>query len=355
MKVLLLSTNLDLPEAYLIRGLKEKGLQITLVLGRSSPFLEVLEGTGIEIIYWNFKYRIHPASALFVRKLMLKEKFDIIHTFNARALTSALLAAISLPVKQVTYRGTTGHLSRFDPAAWLSYFHPRVNKILCVSEAVKKYLHSKGISENKLCRIYKGHAPAWYAISENVNRQQYGFDKDEFLVACSANMRAVKGVDLLIQSLRFINKNIPLRLVLIGQVRDERVLKLVEENDWSDRVNFMGFRIDAASIVSVCDIFCMPSRKREGLPKALIEAMIQGIAPIVTNVGGMPELVEHEVSGLVVKEESPQSIADAIVKLYNNSDIRAAYAQAAKEKIIKQFSITNTIEQTYQVYKEILA
>lgn len=354
MKVLMLTKNLDRPEANLMLGLSKKGIKIKLIMHRDSPFQEVLKGSSIAIEYWDFKNRLDIKSIFFLRKLFKRESIDIIHTFSARSLTSSLIASIFSEVKHVTYRGTTGHLSWFDPSSWLSYFNPRVSKIICVSDAVKSYLLEKGLSETRLARVYKGHREEWYKVQSNVKREDFNLHAEDFIVGCSANMRPVKGVDLLIKAFKEIPAKLRIKALLIGEVRDSKIENMMQDDSLKERIVFTGYRADAPAIVSFCDAFCMPSRKREGLPKALIEAMIQAVPCIISDVGGMPELVKNNQHGLVVAEENPKEIAQAIMKLYENREFARGLGIAARERIINNFSIENTVEQTLEVYQSLL-
>ncbi len=355
MKILMLTNNLDLPEAHLILGLKERGVQIKLIMHKNSPFQDVLINSGIETEYWNFKGRIDLKSVFYIRKILAQDNYDIIHTFSARALTSSLIASSFKQIKHVTYRGTTGHLSRWDPASWLGYLNPKVSKVICVSDAVKKYLLVQGIAAGKLTRIYKGHEETWYKNTSVVSREELNLLHDDFLVACSANMRPVKGVDILIKAFESLPDDFAIKGVLIGEIRDSQINRLLNNPKLKDRFVLTGFRKDAAAIVSICDAFCMPSRKREGLPKALIEAMIQSVPAIITNVGGMPELITNEVHGLIVSEENPAELSKAIIRLYTNRQFAKNLADAARIRILNEFTILNTISDTIKVYHEVLS
>ena len=98
----------------------------------------------------------------------------------------------------------------------------------------------------------------------------------------------------------------------------------------------------------------MPSKEREGLPKAVIEAMSLGVATIVTDVGGMPEIVEHMKSGLVVKASDASALASAISRLVNDPELRMRLAKNAQERIRTSFSIETTIQQTIGVYRALV-
>jgi len=97
----------------------------------------------------------------------------------------------------------------------------------------------------------------------------------------------------------------------------------------------------------------LPSLRREGLPKTVIEAMAYAVPPIVTNVGGSPELVEHGRSGLVVPPGDAGALADAIETLRHDPALAEAYGQAARCRIAEHFPIANTINATAELYREL--
>ena len=99
----------------------------------------------------------------------------------------------------------------------------------------------------------------------------------------------------------------------------------------------------------------MPSLAREGLPKAVIEAMCLGVPPIVSDVGGLPELVENNVSGIVVPPHDSSALARAIEQLYLDWPLRQSIGQNAIRQIQNKFSIENSIQQTYSLYQGLVS
>ena len=114
----------------------------------------------------------------------------------------------------------------------------------------------------------------------------------------------------------------------------------------------LGFRDDAPAVIAACDVAVLPSIKREGLAKTVIEAMAYGVAPIVTDCGGSPELVESGSSGIVVPVRDAGAIARAIELLYSDSQLRERFARAAQDRIGSKFRIEDTIAQTYALYQK---
>ena len=144
-------------------------------------------------------------------------------------------------------------------------------------------------------------------------------------------------------------------LLLVGEMDAQKLTDAIQRAGVGNRVHRLGFRKDAPSITAGCDAFVLPSVKREGLARSLIEAMAYGVAPIVTDCGGSPELVLHEQCGLVVPVRSSRALRDAIVRLHRDPELRARFGAAARQRIASDFRIETTIEKTLALYRELAA
>ena len=98
----------------------------------------------------------------------------------------------------------------------------------------------------------------------------------------------------------------------------------------------------------------MPSTKREGLARAIIEAMVYRVPPVVTNAGGSPELVVDGESGFVVPPRDAAAIAEAIAKLHGDADLRQRMGDAARERIATDFRNEDTVTKTIALYRELV-
>ena len=103
------------------------------------------------------------------------------------------------------------------------------------------------------------------------------------------------------------------------------------------------------------DVFVMPSIKREGLPRAVIEAMAQGTPAIVSDVGGMPEIVVHGECGLVVPPKDPAALAKALIRLARDPVRCRRFSKRAPERIQSHFNIQTTIRQTVGLFRQLAA
>jgi glycosyltransferase involved in cell wall biosynthesis len=350
MKVLFIANAFDRPERALVNGLCTKSVHGYLLSEKTLAQQDLNDSLYDQQKGIALKSRCDLGSILTIRKVIRDFKPDIIHSFSGRALSNALIASIGLKCLHIAYRGTMGNLSFWDPASRMSFLNQRLNKIICVSDAVKDSLLALGVANEKLVRIYKGHDQNWYPASK-LSRSDLGLPVDHCIVACVANNRPVKGLDTLINAFLALPKDRKSILLIIGEDPDGSLKKLAAGDS---RIIFLGFRSDATQIVSLADVFCMPSRRREGFPKAVIEAMIQGIPAVVTSVGGLPEMVIDGAQGFVVEPDKPKLLSQSLLQLIDNQELRKQLGQQARLRVLNEFSIENTILQTLEVYQQLL-
>lgn len=350
MRILALTPTPDRPEAAILAGLARSGASVHVV-GTPAPLQrDLLTQAGVTITEYVFRSRFDLRGMRLIRSLVRQDNTDLVYALTNRALSSAVIGLIGLSVKLVAYRGTVGHLSWFDPSCWLTYLNPRVRMTLCVSRAVEDYMRSKGISQDRLALVYKGHDIAWYE-SPAVDRAQFGIPTDAFVVGCTAVMRAVKGIDDLLGAVTMLLDEIPnLHLLLIGSVKDLEIQNHIDAFPRRDRLHLLGFRDDATRLQRLADVTVMASKSREGFPKSIIEAMAQGVPAIVTAVGGMPELVGHGAAGVMVEPMNPTSLAAGIRALYQNAEYRESLGIAARKRIVEAFNVNDTVTRVQSIF-----
>lgn len=354
MRVLFIAENLDRPEQHLIAGLQGRGYDVRVLLSDRVTVPAPLSGAGVATTPVSLRSRLDRRGRQTIRETLDACPAGVVHCLRSnRPLANAIPALRNRPARLVCYRGTMGNLHRLDPGSRLTYLHPRIDCIACVSDAVRRYLLTLRLPRERLVTVYKGHQPAWYETAP-VNRAEFHIPPDAFLVGCAANMRPLKGVDVLIRSASMLATSRPVHYLLVGEVRDPAIPRLLRKEPYRSRVHLAGFRDDAPALSGACDLFAMPTRRREGLPRAVIEAMCQRIPAVVTNVGGMPELVEDGVSGRVVPPNDPAALAAVISDLAGDPARVADMGRAARERIETHFSIEHYIDQTAALYQSLL-
>ena len=353
LRILIATTTSDRPEVAIYKGLVESGFEVTLIGSPGAREHESLTQGGVKVIPLTIRHRLDLPAVRRVRQILKQGRYHLFYAPRNGTLSVCLLASWGMPIKRVGYRGTSGHLSHFDPASWLTYLNPNVDRLICVSEAVRHYLLSMHRPPERLVTIHKGHDPTWYSDPTPASLAEFHIPSDAFVVGFTGNMRPVKGIDVLIQSALALPSTPPIHFLLVGEVRDKRIMKWASDERIRHRFHFAGFRADAAALAGACNVFVMPSVEREGLPRSVIEAMAQGITPIVTDVGGMPELVVDNECGLIVPPRDPSALAHAIVGLARDPARCRDLGEKARIRIQTHFHIRTTIEKTVELFRDV--
>jgi glycosyltransferase involved in cell wall biosynthesis len=140
---------------------------------------------------------------------------------------------------------------------------------------------------------------------------------------------------------------------LFGHVLDPEIRLLANQPEIRERVRLVGHRIDASELISGADVFVMPSRA-EALSQALLEAMYQRVCPVVSDAGGMKEVVRHGCDGIVVPVANVDALVQAIQTLYDDRTLVARFAAAAHQRIAESFTPENMAQRCLTIYQELL-
>jgi glycosyltransferase involved in cell wall biosynthesis len=337
----------------------KRGVDITVITWPGTFNYDALVEAGVPTIPYVLKAKISRPCIQFIRDELNRKPYDVLHMLDKRATMNGLWAARGMDVKLVAYRGIVGNLSYLDPQSWLYLLNPRIDRIICVCEAIRQYLLGLGIPGIRLGRdvpvtIHKGHDPDWYQPPYE-DLKQFGIPDDAFVVACTARGVPRKGVPVLLDAIDKLPPGLNMHFLLAGTKMDNPDhQRLAAKNTYAENIHLHGFLKRMPWILPNCGIAVLPSLRREGLPRGIIEAMIGGAVPIVTDSGGSPELIEEGVSGYIVPPGESQPITDRMLELYNDRELHSRMSAAAHERIRDNFRVEDTAIKTIALYKEML-
>jgi glycosyltransferase involved in cell wall biosynthesis len=358
-KALCITEDPDRPTTATFVGLKRAGVDVTVVCPPTAvKNRATLAEAGVRLLDLEVRGRFDRGGTRRLRDELVRRGYHVLHVFSNRPLESGIVAVRGLPVRLIAYRGIVGNVSFFSPVSWLRFLNPRIDRIVCVCNAVRDYFLAMQpaflrIPAQRLVTIYKGHSLDWYA-ARPADLSAVGIPADAFVVVCVANYRPRKGIEVLVDALADLPRDWPVHLLLVGRMDAPRLRKKIDASPVRERIHAPGHRDDAPALVAACDVFALPSVKREGLARSLIEAMAYGVAPVVTDCGGSPEVVVDGECGLVVPVRDAAALARAIARLYENADLRKRFGAAARARIGSEFKIEGTIEQTLALYRELV-
>ena len=348
----------DRPTVASFIGMHNAGIEITVVCPADHPNYQTLRDAGVPTVDIRLPRNFDKAGIAALREELIRGRYHIMHTFNNKAVSNGLRACKGLPVKIVCYRGIVGAVGFLDPMSWLRYLNPRIDRIVCVADAIRRHFLEMQpaflrMPATRPVTIHKGHKLEWYDATP-ADLTAFGIPEDAFVVGCTANYRPRKGIDFLIDAIEALPADVPVHLMLVGHMDAAKLSQRIARSPIGERIHRVGFRDDAPALSAACDVFCLPSTKREGLARSVIEAMAYRVPPIVTDSGGSPELVVDGVSGFVVPPRDAPAIADAIQTLYRDPALRQRMGDAARERIATDFRNEDTVSKTVALYQELV-
>lgn len=335
----------------LARGLSPEFFEIKVVTVVSGGALvEDFREAGIGVSVFEKKGKIGFGVIWKLWRFLRQEKPEIVHTHlfggDAWGRMAAILARVPVIV-------STEHNTNFDEGwikikikKFLSLF---TKKIVAVSEAVKNYSVSRDkIKEKKIVVIRNG-----------IDLKKFtGILEKEFsdppVICVVGRLEEQKGHKYLFEALNLI-KTIPWVLWVVGDGSLKNNLeRLAKDLNLRERIIFLGARKNIAEILSQIDIFAFPSLW-EGLGLSVLEAAAAGKPIVASRVGGIPEIIEDEKTGILVEPKNVKSLADGLEHMLLGKVDAREMGVRAREMVKEKFSAGKMVEEYESLYKELLA
>ena len=184
-------------------------------------------------------------------------------------------------------------------------------------------------------------------------RAELGIPKDAPVVSVVANLKPHKGFDVLLRAARLVVDELPETRFLIAGVGEleARIRTEIDRAGLTDRVLLLGFREDVPRILRASNLFALASR-HEGLPISLLEAMALGIPPVITAVGGCPEVVTDCVDGRLVPPGDPRALAAAVIGVLDDPALAERLSRAAVQRAAS-FDLSVAARRIEDLYEEV--
>jgi glycosyltransferase involved in cell wall biosynthesis len=288
---------------------------------------------------------------------LASNKIDLLHVNSYVPGNYARLAAwlLRVPVIIDYWHGFT----RFNrKRRFICRFLDRFTDLsLAVSAGVRQHLLQQlQISPRKVRVLYNG--IDLKCLQNHRDRSEMRaileIPADEPIVGIVARLdHWAKGHRELFQAMAQVRSHFPLRCLVIGGGRRQpEMAAMVQELSLSPWVTFLGHRDDIPDLLASLDIFVLPSHS-EGISRSLLEAMASGLPVIVSEAGGSPEVVQHEVNGLLVPVKDAEALAQALIRLLSDPDLAEKLGLAAAERVAANFSLDRLGQELNEIYLEL--
>ncbi len=299
--------------------------------------------------------------------LFKKERFDIIHTHTAKAGFLGRIAGWLAGIPRIIYMphghvfyGYFGLLMSRVAITVERVVAYTTDKIMVLTELAKRDLIAfKVTTPDKIIVINSGLELENYresVVDVQSKKNELQIEEDISVVGVIGRLEPVKGHKYFIEAARMVIEELPKVKFLIvgdGSLRND-LESQCEELGVLDKCIFTGWKEDVSSILSMLDILVLPS-VNEAVGRILIEAGACGVPVVATNVGGVPEIVRDNETGVLVAPGSPEDLARAMIDLLNSEDKRQQMSIAAEEWIDDRFSAHRMVEEVSNSYDVLTA
>ena len=333
----------------------ETKMSILCIESPLGPFGEQLQEQGIQITNLNWQGGFDKALIKQIRQYIKQHKIEVLHCHQYSPWVYGSLAAAFTNTKVVF----TEH-GRFypDSSSWKRKFINPVlvaftHKITAISKATKQALVDfEFIPESKIQVLYNGIKPL-EADEQNTQaiKAELNIPEDAIVLGTVARLDPIKNQTMMIRAFaQAAEHNSKLKLMIVGDGEERDKLEtLVDELTLRSRVIFTGYNAKPVNHINLMDIFLLSSLS-EGTSMTLLEAMSLSKPCIVTNAGGNPEIIEHNLNGLVTENDNADAFAQAIIQLAAEPEQINTMGEAAKQRFEQLFHYKKMTELYSKLY-----
>lgn len=325
-------------------------------VGNDGPIGERLRGEGRVAVAFHrragFDYRLYAR----IWKMIRREAIDIVQTHHVTSLIYGGLPAKMAGAKLVHTEHDTGSFDRYPRnLAWLRRLKRLPDVFVAIDPVIGEFFqHRVGASPHHIAIVRNGIDLTEYRPSAG---PAAAFDPNRpFVVGWVGRMDIPKRPDVLVDALARLAPTMHnLRAKIIGPGN------LVEPNRQraaslgiAERIEFLGARHDVAEQLRGMDC-CVLVSEREGLPFTLVEAMATALPCIASAVGGIPDLIQHEVNGLLLDGGDAGTLAGLIQDIANRPEWARELGRRARAAAVDAFDVRKTAEQYTQMFTKLAA
>jgi glycosyltransferase involved in cell wall biosynthesis len=338
--------------AYLLEGLVKEDYNTALVCQPQSALERYVKRKNLPCISLKMRGEWDFLAGRQIAGICRVHNFHILHLHTAHALSIGFWIKVFFPtLKLIGVRRVDFHIQK----NWLSqkkYKNRYLDKIVCISEGIKKVLISDGIPEKKLVTIHSGVDIDKFCdtVPPGDFRKRLGIPDDHILIGTVASLAGHKDYpNLLRAARRVIDAREDVSFCAVGDgPKEEEIQTLAGQLELRNHFVFAGFREDIGNFLKSFDIFVLAS-KLEGLGTSILDAHAVGLPVVASDTGGIGEVVLHNQNGLLVPPQDEKALSEALLYLIENTFLREKMGREARETV-KRFDIKMSIRKNMELY-----
>jgi glycosyltransferase involved in cell wall biosynthesis len=362
---------------FTMEGLDKNKYKVDLITGEEvdeSVFNKVKNNNfniiQIKGLKWKLNFLHDPIVLIKLIKLMRKNHYDIVHTHTTKAGILGRIAAriAGVPVIVHGLHGSTFEAFNSGLLNWLLFLFERLtgrftDAYVSVSGVLSEKYIERGIGKKEnYYTVYSGmELEIFYGVRGKIDcrkkRCELGIGVEDFVIGNVARLETRKGHKFLIDAFKNVvgeQKDDHVKLLIIGEGnKRENLESYVEELNLEDKVIFTGYREDVEVLMALMDIFVLTSL-REGLPRVLVQAAAVGMPSVAFNVDGVPEIIEDNYNGFLVRVGDVEQLAKRIIQYIDHKELLVLHGKNGRELIKGKWSIEDMVEKIDKIYQDLV-
>lgn len=340
--------------AYLATALQQLHIDQVILCPEGAVLGARMMESNIPVASFKTRGSLDMALARKISDLCKGKHFDIIHCHDSHAHSAAVLSATlfknNTPIivsRRVDFKVSANPLSKWK------YNHPSVKKIICVSDTIRTITAPSIKDVSKLAVVHSGIDLSKYshASKERILISELGLDPNTKIVGNLSALADHKDYPTYLRTAAAAIKEDPsIHFIIAGQGPEEkRIQKMIRSLRLETNVHMLGFRNDIVDVMNSLDLFLITS-KTEGLGTIVLEAFAAGIPVVATRAGGIPEMVEDTVTGLLSEPGDIESLKNSTLRVLKDPLLKNTFVQNALARV-QDFSYQATAQQTLEIYE----
>ena len=358
-----------------VRALKSRGFPVTVCGTMNADASEYLD---VAFQGYSMKRRLAPLADLGtfyqLRRLFRERKPDLVHAFDTKPGLLAPLAAgvegVQVSIRTITGMGSTfssatpaarllqfvyrGLQRRVDPACQMTVFQNTDDQSYFLEHHLVDANRQMLISGSGVDTDHLATKAAANGAAERV-RHDLGLG-NRLVCMMVARLVREKGVLEFLKAAKIVRERVPeAAFILVGpsDIRGPNAVSIEEVRRYEHDVIYLGPRDDVVELLSVADVFVLPTRYREGVPRALLEAGAIGVPSVTTDMPGCRDVVLDGWNGFIFKPGDDQALAGALITLLEQPSLRREMGSRAVQRVREHFDISGVINAYAKLYSRL--
>ncbi len=345
----------------LLRWGQDHGQAVSVIcLERPGILATEASALGARVICLDKRAGIQLALKGRLRRLFEQQRPDVVHTHQIGALFYAGPAARAACVPAVVHTEHGKHYGARLRTRWLGRFAGRyATRFCCVSRDIADAALAHRIVPARKVEVIPNGIDTQRFLALGAGQQvrcRLGIPQGVPVIGTIGRLSEIKRQDLLIRSFARVRAHRPdAHLLLVGDGPLASSLRqLAEECGLNGCVHFAGYQSEPERYLQAMDVFALTSRS-EGMPVAILEAAAAGVPVLASRVGGVPEIIEHQRTGLLFEANDSSALTAGLIALLDDPALAGRLAQAARQQAQSLFDVRHMVAGYHKLYSSLLA